>query len=60
MRPANQRIWEVDARLRELCGLRNLPGWTKRVNALLDARRELMTERDRGFRITDRRSVARE
>lgn len=56
--PMLAEIREIDRQLSLLRGLDPLPGWSQRVDTLLDARRELMTVRDRGFVIQDRRRVS--
>jgi len=45
----------IDRDLTRLRGLEALPGWTKKVNDLLDMRLDVMAERDRGFSVTNLR-----
>lgn len=58
-RPMLGEIRRIDHQLSLLRGLEALPGWTEKVDTLLDERRELMAVRDRGFRVSDRRRVFR-
>lgn len=57
MRPSKtaRDLAAIDRDLARLVGLEALPGWTKKVDELLEARLELMAERDRGFRVTNLR-----
>lgn len=59
MMSVKHRILMVDRELLRFVGLAGDPQGTKTVNALLDRRLVLMLERDRGFRVTDRRRFAR-
>jgi hypothetical protein len=54
-----RRLSEVDRELAKLAGLTALPGWSRKADMLLDLRLDLMGERDRGYRVTDRRKITR-
>ena len=54
-----QRIRLVDKELLRFVGLAADPQAREPVDRLLDRRLDLMLERDRGFRMTDRRRFAR-
>jgi hypothetical protein len=49
----------LDRELATLAGLRGLPGWVRKVDMLLDQRLLMMRERDRGFSVSDRRTIRR-
>jgi hypothetical protein len=57
MRSVNHRIQQVDRELLRFVGLGTDPQGRDPANRLLDERLILMDERDRGFRLTDRRRV---
>lgn len=58
MKPVAYRIAVVDDQLRRFTGLATDPQAREPVNRLLDFRLALMFERDRGFRMTDRRRLS--
>lgn len=59
MMPVKHRIRLVDKELLRFVGLAGDPQAKDPMNQLLDRRLDLMQERDRGFRMTDRRRFAR-
>lgn len=52
-----EEIREVDWLMRKFVGLMNDPQAKRLADRMLDRRLLLMTERDQGFRTTDRRRV---
>ena len=57
VRTVLKNIIKVDRQLLRYVGLSTDPQAAKAVDQLLDERLRLMTERDQGYRVTDRRRV---